>query len=32
MSKRKLFDVLVAAVTAIIIVADKVTDKEKEIE
>ena len=32
MSKRKLFDVLVAAVTAIIIVADKITEKDIEIE
>ena len=32
MSKRKLFDVLVAVVTAIIVVADKITDKDNEIE
>lgn len=32
LSKRKLFDVLLAVVTAIIVVADKVTDKNKEIE
>ena len=32
LSKRKLFDVLVAVVTAILVVADKVTDKDKEIE
>ena len=32
MSKRKLKDVLLAVVTAIVVVADKITDKEKEIE
>ena len=32
LSRRKLFDVLVAVVTAILVVADKVTDKDKEIE
>ena len=30
LSKRKLFDVLLAVVTAIVVIADKVHDKETE--
>ena len=32
LSKRKLMDVLLAIVTAVVVVADKITDKDKEIE